>query len=1155
MDARKLVRWRAVVQAITLLAACILALTLLDVWLHREEVGLRVLAAGIVLAVATATYFRILRPAWRFKASRSDVAQWVDNSSKSTKLAEAVQLAEKFQNDNLLQNGSSGFLVAALQQWHEQNATPKWRDHLDSKSLRRCIILLAVILLLTGVAFAVAPNEMRRAFARLASPLSATPWPLADELALAQPPAVVALGEAIQLEIVDKRPPLPEQTDLMVRPVASESAQQAAQRIPAALIGDIAIANLRPLTAAVEVRPVGGEDRGGRWHRIDVIRPPDMADYEFEIVPPEYTKLPPERVTGRRIGVVAGSKVKLSGAFDADLSGLGAQFQFAPADQALQNESLDWQTTWKSSLDSNRRQFTVGTQAGRPAEVLASMRWQFVLATQDGLTVLLPEVWSIEAKPDKPPVVSAQPTRLSSVTANGKVQFSGQASDDFGLASLTLIVAPGESEYRETIADYNDPASQKSASFTHTLAIDDLPNAMQATATRQLEVFIEGVDALGQATRVPVQKLVVRKPEAVLAELVKEQTAINDQLSDIVRLQADSWQRLDRVATQIVSSDEFQQTDASELERIARTQIDVLRQLDSKDVGLQNRITEALDSLRLNGLDQQHGVPTSLQKQLSDMLDRVSELSQQNAVTAADNTSQMSATAARNVAEDRGLDRQLERQIELSQESSQSLLSELELLQSQVARSQATRQLASDLRNIVQQQKALRKETDRVQLESLGRNASGTYDQQLRQLTLDQVALADNLNSLLDRAERLTSRQPKDESVDVAQQQESMELERAARQVREQRIASTMQRAGAQLQEENFADAANSQIQTIESLEQALGISPDGVPTIAGELEQLADKARIQAHQLRQMASGQEAISEEFKRASVDDGTLEEIARGQDDLRAQTEQIAEQAISSGQGELADLLDDATEEQSQASKTAASNPGLASDFARKAADELKRSANWLDNRADVLADQLRRQQSLSLGEQLDALVKTQTDIVFQIQFTSSSEDADQDSIVISQQLRAQHQSVARTRRTIDQLPTFAWALEQVERSLDKAIAASQRQRLIPDAERASETALRWLKQAALAIQSVENESQAAGEGTDTRSTSDEDASDAQPSLASIKLLRALQSQIRLETVRLQANPASIERSRGLASLASEQEALGRQLGQLLERAGQ
>ncbi len=1164
-----MVWWRAIIQSIVALAGTALIVTLLDVWLRREELGLRILGVAIIVAVAITTYIRILRPAWRFRVTRSEIAEWVSSSDgERRKLVEAVQLAEVFQQVGTpadretaatpgLPHGSPGFLLAALQQWFERNEAPKWKSHLNSRALWRPTVLLAAILLSAFIAFLVAPSVFRHAAARLANPLAANPWPLADELRLRNPPAVVALGEAVQLEITDIHPPLPERVDLMVRLVDDDaSTQKTSQRIPAAMIGDQAIANLRPLTQAVEVRPVGGEDTGGRWHRIDVIRPPELEDYHFEILPPKYTQMPPERVTGRRIGVLAGSKVRFSGTFAAQLSGLGARFQFASTAVESSKIPIDWQTQWESILASDGQQFTVGTKSGQAADIFASMRWQFVLATRDGLTVQLPEVWSVDAMPDKPPTVSAQPSRLSVVTADGQVRITGRATDDFGIAQLDLLVVTEDGkEYRRSIAKYASPASQKSASFTHTLAIKDLFGGEKSTESPPMQVFIEGFDALGQTTRVSVQKLSIREPDIVLAELTNEQAEIAQQLSDVVRLQADNLHRLDRAATQIDSSDDFQQSDADELESVARTQSDVLRQLNDPSTGLKQRISEALDSLVRNRLDQQHRAAESLETQLSNMRDRISELSQRDALAAADSASRMSATAARNVADARGVQRQLQRQIELAQQSSEELLSGLQRLQDRVATSQARRQLANDLVEVLNQQKTLRRETDQVQLDSLDRTAINAYQQGLRQLTLDQTLLADNLKALVDRADRLASRTSDSQETDASQQQEALELGRAAEEIRQAGVTATMRKVSDRLRGENFADAATGQASAIESLEQALGTSQSGTTTIASELEQLANQARSQTRKLRQLADQQQQLSDDLAQPNTNHDVLQKLASRQEQLRKQTEQLRQQAVSSGRGELADQLETIAKEQSKASENAIRDSQVASDSASRAAEGLGASADWLENRADALAEQLRRQQSLSLEEQLAALVVTQSDILLQIRKSVDLDNVAENSITITQLLLSQQQSTARTRRSIDQLPTFAWALEQVDRSLERARAAAQRQRLVPQAERAAETALRWLEQAAIAIQSVEDELSPNPSGDALTGEENEASPNSttvqQPPLASIKLLRALQADIRNETLRLQAAPASLERSRGLSDLATQQEALGQELGKLLE----
>ena len=236
---------------------------------------------------------------------------------------------------------------------------------------------------------------------------------------------------------------------------------------------------------------------------------------------------------------------------------------------------------------------------------------------------------------------------------------------------------------------------------------------------------------------------------------------------------------------------------------------------------------------------------------------------------------------------------------------------------------------------------------------------------------------------------------------------------------------------------------------------------------------------------------------------------------------------------------------------------------AADAAQRAAASLEDAASELEQRANALEGQAQQQQLYQLGSRLVQLTQEQQQVVSQLtglaEVNNTASGFEAQSRHLASQQEAVRQRLTETRRQADKLPTFEWALEQVELDMARATAAAQRYRIDPDAILAASDALTKLELALDATVSKNDGSDDPSNNdpsnSDPQQTSNEEQGRALPPLASLKLLRGLQNQINEQTQLTDAESDQARRNKRLAELSLQQQKLGEQLGELLRELSQ
>ncbi len=1183
---RRSYRFRAALLWLALASSVLLIVVWLDMTVRSEEIGLRILFLLLWAAATGLTAWRWLIPAWQFSPSRFEVARWIEHAQPEIgeQLSTSLQFAETAPNDNRF--GSSQFRDVVLQSWSKQADSIAWKAYLDPTSWMRPGVLLLSVLAIVAVVAAWHPQDMRRALARLFQPWATLPWPQADQLEFVNLPKAIARGQELQVEIIDLVPPLPQQIDVYVR-VVDANVPSEAIAYSANNLTDVAVVTLPSMDQAIEIRALGGEDRTMPWQRIDVAQPPKLESFRFQVHPPAYTGRPDTEIVGNRIQVLARSHVRFSGRFEEAIQRVEVDVQntseanslarsgerkvavenepSAGAPQALTggNGSI--------TLDDDKRSFSMlvcdeSFQAIAHENIQQSrVSWRLRVTTLAGVVITAPEIWAVEILTDVPPTVVLAEQELSQISTDASLPLRGNASDDLGLSEVAMrwqieaaeTTDPGKWQLWST--SDSERTSRREFVVEHTWL---LGSQIPLVAGQRLQIWLEAKDTFGQLGKSTPQTLEVRDSQDVLESIAGRQSELLEQVRSITEAQRRNSQLASRSREIILQSETVRREEVDALANVNQMQQSVNRQLNAE----RNSVAESLRTIQ-QLLANNQLADTDTAAQLAELAQRVDRLDGGSLTAAARDAQNAFEQAKKRAAEQLKLDETLRDALASSDASQGRALEELQELTDRLARSEALRVVERELSQVLNLQQALRRDTDNLEIRRLSGLSKEEFQANRAGLQADQQGLAQTLEQLVKRAKLLAEAMPADQAV------LSSQIKRAVASLNDSQVGGRMRTASESIAADRFALAAETQLGIVEALRQAMQqLSTSSQRSLEGQLAQM----RAASTELSELAAAQSSLAEEMASLAdkqVASDAAQEVAQEAATLARQQAQL-QQATASQQTRAEQVGDQRTGEklsvagEKQSIATAAARQQQlqsAASNARGAADDLAQVAKESEKRAEQLQREIAEQQAMQLAVGLSQLVTQQQSVVakfHEFPLVQLSELDPELRLTKEHEIRqlasrqeAVRQMVRDVRERAQKLPAFEWTLEQAEVDMARAVAAAQRFRISPDAMTSADRALKKLEQA---VQALKKNPAAPGEESTAEQPdkNQEDQANADrpaPPLASLKLLRALQTDINQETRQINENSSIMEvseRAQRVEQLSQQQQALGVQIDKLL-----
>ncbi len=1163
-SARRVIRARAVLLWLAMGLGALILILVSDMLLRREELGLRILSLVVWLAVIAFAAVKIIRPAWQFSPTLLQVTRWIElgRPEFGEQLSTALELAGLPAGDSRF--GSQGFRDNALREWHNAGYKVDWHRHLNTRGLRQAGVAIAIAIGLTVGLAILWPAELRTAVARLAMPWSVYRWPQRDNLQLKNPPHVVALGSELQLEIIDTQPPLPEKVELQFRP-ATDSALRPTS-LDTIQVDALAIGNLPAIMTAMEVRAIGGDDSSMPWRRIDVVRPPDLEKFQYSIQPPNYTGLPAITLVGRRITVLSGSQIEFSGTFSEPLSQVellfwdtadldSANLEAGPNPATLQPElGVDQQkNVWTAKLAADGRTLQISAADNQPLRITGSMHWQFSVVTRDGLEVVLPDHWSIEIVEDTPPLVAMQPAELPELAPTARIPLRGRASDDHGLAELVAKMridnAANAEPFSLELWSANSTENFASQRETQINAAWQIANTTQLLPGQQITLWLEALDNAGQVGRSQPQTFAILEPDDLVGSVQDKQNQLLARVRELVETQRRNAQLFARNWHVAREANQVEREQLDIFRNVAQVQHAIGQQFNGDETSLTVAVTKLSQVLTQNQLEE-----SELATELKTLNSTILQLAE-NELKSATSLAKATADEAQvDMEQASAIGSILTNAAESTSTAQADALRSLESLLDRLAKNESVQQVQRELAQILSQQNALRADTDQLQLERLEQSLENRIRDRKTALSSDQQGLARRLDDLAHRANELRDGAADDQKALRSQ------MDRLSKALTESQASGKMRRATEEIREEKFVAATSTQQQVSDLLTETLRQLGAVNQSQLGNLQHRADDLRQTSQQLAELADAQSSLAEQLDAQNASQ-QQDSLVRQQADLRQDTQSASERVSQAGDTGLANQIKEAAGLQQEAESSAGQgNLAAAAQAAQAAATQLAQTAAELDKRVDQLEQAVIEQQISQLTTAIGRLATEQQPVAEEFaQLPALQADAREEEQAAVRQLAARQEAVRILLRDVrsqtSKLTTFDWTLAQAENAMSRAVAAAERLRVHPDASDAARSALRLLELAASALQSSTppqdgSESAEPQEKSDQSDPSSADSDRPIPVIASLKLLRSLQQEINAETDRIESVPNVEARSAKLSELSTMQQALGKQIAQLL-----
>ncbi len=231
---------------------------------------------------------------------------------------------------------------------------------------------------------------------------------------------------------------------------------------------------------------------------------------------------------------------------------------------------------------------------------------------------------------------------------------------------------------------------------------------------------------------------------------------------------------------------------------------------------------------------------------------------------------------------------------------------------------------------------------------------------------------------------------------------------------------------------------------------------------------------------------------------------------------------------------------------------------ASASASEAAEKLQAAASNAQQRAEQLKSQVAQQQMFDLRALLSSAVAKQQAVVGSIDKTAalpSNERAGASDDLLKSEQQVQ-QLLADGRERLESLDAFDWLLGQCDEELLRTIAALERKRIDLETLASARAALDMLRAAEQAVAEASQPEPMPSEqpsATGQQAAKDESSASKMPTLASLKLLRQMQTLINQQSEQLLSEPGGSNEA-ALARMADRQQALAEQVQRLRAQLG-
>jgi hypothetical protein len=883
---RRRVRRMAAVYGLSIVAAILLATVaavgLIDRLLRLEDRGLRIIASLATLGVLAWASYRFLGSTLFVRLRNIDLALRVQRAFPRLKdrLLSAIEFLRQPEDDPTA--GSAALRRAVVAQTVAETQDLDFSQALDPRPTRRAAMLLAAASLVATILVLLAPADARVAVVRLINPLGNTAWPRTTQLMVRRPARQVARGESFQVEVVDARGArLPPEVRIHYRDEAADRTV-IEETQPMRFVDGVMVARRENVQRSFSYRVEGGDDRSMPWSEVELVEPPAVESLSVRLIPPAYTGWPVAQ-SQRHIRALVGTEVRLAGQSTAPL-----------ASATLCLEGGRKIPAW---VGSDGHSFTVG-YSGAPFLVEKSGAYWFELTDRDGLHGGGDDRWEIRAIPDAPPSVRIErPSANLFVTARAVVPLRVSAQDDLAIRGVALTFRRGESAAEQVVPLFSGPKqaprSLPQEPVGNSRVVDyrwDLA-ALGLQPGTQVTFYATAGDYLPQTGKSEPRRLIVVTPDELQQRIASREKLIVAELQRALTMQRACRSQIESLVVRLAQLPPLEQTDVDHLQAAEHGQREVDQLLTSRSEGVPMHVHALLDDLENNRVDN-----ADARRQMTTLVNEPQRLDEEQLSPLEHELMVAVRTAQADREEQEGTVRAepgIAAALATAAGRQDAVVAALEQWLRQLTRSDSYRRFRRDIAQLLNDQEDVARRTS-----AIGRR---TLTRELRELLPPDVAdLKTTAAGQLELA-RLLDRvlQEMDQAGAALRQNDPLAADAVADALGEARrlaVAGLMRTAGGQIQENQIGQATAGQKQIAQGLQEIIDILANHRREEAARLvkklrEVEADLAAIDKRQAdlqeQIVAAAQNRMLETRQRE------LEQVAKGQQKLRQETQQIAQ----------------------------------------------------------------------------------------------------------------------------------------------------------------------------------------------------------------------------------------------------------------------
>jgi hypothetical protein len=597
---RRLVLLHGLGWAVAAGLAAALILGWIDYLLRFHDRGLRIMATlGLVVAWLWACR-RYLVVAWRQRLDHVQLAVRVQQRfpQLGDRLASAVEFLHQAKDDPTA--GAPALRQAVIDEAVACVEPLDFSDVLDPRPSHRAVLAMIGVGLLVALLAVLHPAVAKVAAARLLNPLGDTAWPRTTWIELRKPVTHVGRSQPFEVEATDARgKPLPPVVRIhyrIERPDGTTGVETDVMRP----LGEARVARRENIQHPFAYRIEGGDDQTMPWISVAVIEPPALVSLSVRAIPPAYTGWPPYDAQ-RQVRALVGTHLEFS----------------ARSTKSIESASLCFDDRRIAAQVTNDIDLRVPAATAEPLVVEKSSSYWFSLTDREGLTVASAERGEIRAAVDSPPSVSIeQPSTNLFVTPRAVVPLRMVVKDDLAVHHVDLVIARSDRPQAEPlrVAIYQGPdqpappsgssnpatmPAGESRTLSHIWDLDS--HELQPGV--ELTIHAEAADYLPATGRSEPRRIHVITPEELQDRLSARQSLILAELDRVLKMQQESRNQVEALATQVSQSGRLKQVDLDHLQGAALGQRQVDRMLTSQTDGVPMHILALLADLDNNRID------------------------------------------------------------------------------------------------------------------------------------------------------------------------------------------------------------------------------------------------------------------------------------------------------------------------------------------------------------------------------------------------------------------------------------------------------------------------------------------------------------------------------------------------------------------------